>query len=441
MKTTVSNWSNYPVKDAMLTYWRGENIPTASKNWIARGLGRCYGDASLSDQIFSTVKHNHILAFAPESGMVCCQSGVSLHDLLEVFVPKGWFLPVTPGTKFITVGGALASDIHGKNHHVAGCFGDHVTSCTLILANGERMSCSPTENSEVFNATRGGMGLTGMIDTVTFKLKKIESCYIKQRQIKAKNLDEVLTLFDTYKSYTYSMAWIDCLKGGKNFGRSIMMMGEHATLEELNSNQRKKPLTGKVGRDINMPINLPGFVLNALSVKAFNWLYFHKNVKKVIENTVHYDPFFYPLDSILHWNRMYGKGGFVQYQFVLPINNSEEGLVKIMNRIRQKGWGSFLSVLKLFGKQESLISFPMEGYTLALDFPLKKGLFAFLDELDELVLELGGRIYLTKDARMKAATFENSYPHSQEFLSILKKINPDLIIQSDLAKRLSILPS
>ncbi|WKN43501.1 FAD-binding oxidoreductase [Tunicatimonas pelagia] len=441
MKTTVSNWSNYPVKDTTLTHWRGESIPADRKNWIARGLGRCYGDAALSDQILSTVKHNHILEFNPESGVICCQSGVSLHNLLEVFVPKGWFLPVTPGTKFITVGGALASDIHGKNHHIAGCFGDHVSSCTLLLADGKRIRCSPTENSEVFNATRGGMGLTGMIDTVTFQLKKIESSYIKQRQIKAQNLNEVLALFDKYKSYTYSMAWIDCLKGGKNFGRSIMMMGEHATLDELTSKQQQTPLISKVGHDINMPINLPGFVLNSLSVKAFNWLYFHKNVKKVIENTVHYDPFFYPLDSILHWNRMYGKKGFVQYQFVLPISNSKEGLVKIMDRIRQKGWGSFLSVLKLFGKQESLISFPMEGYTLALDFPLKKGLFNFLDELDELVLDLGGRIYLTKDARMKADTFMNSYPGSREFLQILKQINPDLTVQSDLAKRLSILPS
>lgn len=441
MKTTVSNWSNYPTKDATLTYWRGERIPANGKHWIARGLGRCYGDASLSDHIFSTVKHNHILEFNPETGSICCQSGISLHDLLKVFVPKGWFLPVTPGTKFITVGGALASDIHGKNHHVAGCFGDHVTSCTLILANGERMRCSPTENSEAFNATRGGMGLTGMIDTVTFQLKRIDTSYIRQRQIKAGNLTEVLALFEQYKSYTYSMAWIDCLKGGKNFGRSIMMMGEHASLSELSSKQRENPLTSKAGRDVTMPINLPGFVLNALSVKAFNWLYFHKNIKKVMENTVHYDPFFYPLDSILHWNRMYGKNGFVQYQFVLPIANSEAGLIHIMNRIQQKGWGSFLSVLKLFGKQDSLISFPMEGYTLALDFPLKRGLFTFLDELDELVLELGGRIYLTKDARMKASTFNQGYPNSQEFFSILKKINPDLTIQSDLAKRLSILPA
>ncbi len=441
MRTTVSNWNHYPVKDTELTYWRGESIADHTESWIARGMGRCYGDASLSDHIFSTLKHNHILDFDSEAGAVCCQSGVTLQDLLEVFVPKGWFLPVTPGTKFITVGGALASDIHGKNHHVAGCFGDHVTNCTLILPNGERVSCSPTENQEIFSATRGGMGLTGMIDTVTFNLKKIESSYIRQRQVKAKNLGEILELFDTYKSHTYSMAWIDCLKGGNNFGRSIMMMGEHATLDELTEKQRKSPLSSQVSPKINMPINLPEFVLNSFSIKAFNLLYYNKNTRKVIENTVHYDPFFYPLDSILNWNRMYGKNGFVQYQFVLPLNNSEAGLRKIMNQIRQRGWGSFLTVLKLFGKQDSLISFPMEGYTLALDFPMRRGLFTFLDELDQLVLELGGRIYLSKDARMKPETFQKGYPNSQEFLSILKKINPNLSVQSDLAKRLSILAS
>ena len=280
-----------------------------------------------------------------------------------------------------------------------------------------------------------------MIDTVTFNLKKIERSYIRQRQVKAKNLGEILELFDTYKSHTYSMAWIDCLKGGNNFGRSIMMMGEHATLDELTEKQRKSPLSSQVSPKINMPINLPEFVLNSFSIKAFNLLYYNKNTRKVIENTVHYDPFFYPLDAILNWNRMYGKNGFVQYQFVLPLNNSEAGLRKIMNQIRQRGWGSFLTVLKLFGKQDSLISFPMEGYTLALVFPMRRGLFTFLDELDQLVLELGGRIYLSKDARMKTETFQKGYPNSQEFLSILKKINPNLSVQSDLAKRLSILAS
>lgn len=436
MKQKVSNWSNYPVKETELINFRGE--VHSEKNYIARGMGRCYGDAALSDTVLSTLSHNLFLAFDEKTGILQCQAGVTLKDILDVFVPKGWFIPVTPGTKFITVGGALASDVHGKNHHVEGCFGDHVIEAVLITANGARISCSPTNNTELFNATRGGMGLTGMIDTVTFQLKKIETSYIKQRQIKAKNLAHIFELFEQHKDHTYSMAWIDCLKGGDGFGRSIMMMGEHATLEELDQAQQKNPLTTGKGNKINMPINLPSFALNKLSIKAFNWLYYAKNIKKDIENIVHYDGFFYPLDAILNWNRMYGKKGFVQYQFVLPLQTSEEGLRSILNRISQKGLGSFLAVLKLFGKQDSLISFPMEGYTLALDFPIKKGLFEFLDELDELVLAFGGRIYLSKDARMKAKTFWESYPNSQEFLKIIKDYNPNFNIKSDLSERLAI---
>lgn len=438
MKQKVSNWSNYPVIETEFSNWRGKKQELPEKNWIARGMGRCYGDASIAPNVVSTLAHNLILAFDQETGVVTCQSGVTLKELLDVFVPKGWFLPVTPGTKFVSVGGALASDVHGKNHHVEGCFGDHVIETTLITPNGEYTTCSPTHNTELYNATRGGMGLTGMIDTVTFRLKKIETSYIKQRQIKAKNLTEILSLFDQYKHHTYSMAWIDCLKGGKGFGRSIIMMGEHASLDELSEKQKKAPLSSGKGNLINMPVNLPGFVLNKLSIKAFNWLYYAKNIKPDFESVIHYDGFFYPLDAILNWNRMYGKDGFLQYQFVLPLDKSEEGLIKILDKIRKKGWGSFLAVLKLFGKQDSLISFPMEGYTLALDFPIKKGLFEFLDELDEVVVDLGGRIYLSKDARMKSEIFWKSYPNSQEFLSIIKDVNPQFDVQSALGERLAI---
>ncbi|MGJ3234257.1 FAD-binding protein [Marivirga sp.] len=436
MKQKVSNWSKYPKKESEVKNFRGEFIN--GSNTIARGMGRCYGDAALSDNILSTLNHNLLLSFNEQNGELTCQAGVTLKDILDVFVPKGWFVPVTPGTKFITVGGALASDVHGKNHHVEGCFGDHVTNCSLITADGSKIDCSSRNNKELFNATRGGMGLTGIIDTVTFKLKKIETSYINQRQIKAKNLSHIFELFEQYKDHTYSMAWIDCLKQGEQFGRSIMMMGEHSKMEDLNTKQKKNPLSTGKGNLMNMPINLPPFALNKLSIKVFNWLYYAKNTKQDMEGVVHYDGFFYPLDAILNWNRMYGKKGFVQYQFVLPIDNSEDGLKTILKKISEKGWGSFLAVLKLFGKQDSLISFPMEGYTLALDFPIKKGLFKFLDELDEVVISLGGRIYLSKDARMKANTFWESYPNSKEFIEIVKNYNPEFRISSDLSKRLAI---
>ncbi len=435
MNKKISNWSNYPVKDTELVNWNG-SFNGDLKKTIPRGMGRCYGDASLSERTISMLKHNLILSFDEENGIIKCQSGVTLKEILGVFVPRGWFLPVTPGTKYITVGGALASDIHGKNHHVDGCFGDHVISTDLVLSNGSRLSCSLNENEDVFNATRGGMGLTGIIDTVTFKLKKIETSFIKQKQIKAKNLQEILALFEEYKNYTYSMSWIDCLKGGKGFGRSIMMAGEHATIDDLSSVQMKDPLTNGKGNMINMPFNLPSLALNKLSIKTFNALYYAKNTKRVIQNVVHYDGFFYPLDSILNWNRMYGKKGFIQYQFVLPLSTSKDGLEMILNQIRKKGWGSFLAVLKLFGKQESLISFPLEGYTLALDFPIRKGLFEFLDELDQVVLDMGGRIYLSKDARMQSQIFWEGYPNAEKFKSIILKLNPDLNIYSDLFKRM-----
>lgn len=437
MKKSVTNWGKYPIitakeksftqKDELSVFLKEES------DIIARGLGRCYGDASLGDSIISTLKYDKVLYFDIKTGEIECEAGVSLADILGFVVPKGWFLPVTPGTKFITVGGAIASDVHGKNHHVEGCFSKHVSEMNILLADGSFVSCSSTHNKDLFEATCGGMGLTGIILSAKFQLKKIQTAYISQKQIKAKNLEEIIDLFQQYKDSTYSMAWIDCLKGGKQFGRSIMMAGEHALLDEV---KKENPLILPHKMKLTMPFNLPGFVLNTFSVKAFNFLFYQKNIKKVIENVIPYEPFFYPLDAILEWNRMYGRAGFVQYQFVLPLENSHKGLKDILSRIRKKGMGSFLAVLKLFGKQDSLISFPMEGFTLALDFPIKKGLFDFLDELDKIVLDYGGRIYLTKDARMKPEVFWQSYPYLEKFIRIIEKYNPDYKFSSMQTKRL-----
>jgi hypothetical protein len=281
------------------------------------------------------------------------------------------------------------------------------------------------------------MGLTGVITRIAFSLKKIETSYIRQRQVKAANLEELLGLFDTYKESTYSVAWIDCLKSGAGFGRSILILGEHASINELSAAQRSEPLKLPKSRQITFPFNLPSFVLNQFTVKAFNFLYYAKNTKKELNNIVSYEPFFYPLDAILHWNRGYGKKGFIQYQFVIPLEN-KEGLVRILKRISEKGMGSFLAVLKVFGKQDDLISFPMEGYTLALDFPIRTGLFEFLDELDAIVLEHNGRIYLSKDARMKPGIFWSSYPKAGEFVKVLDKYNPGRHYNSNQATRLQL---
>ena len=441
MKSVVSNWSNYPTREAEIVSLRKvDEIERLLQQGdvIARGLGRCYGDASLAQNIISTTQYCSILSFDPVTGVIECQSGVTLNELLQVFVPRGWFLPVTPGTKFITVGGAVASDVHGKNHHSEGSFSNHVLSLEVYTPALGAITCSPVENADLFWATCGGMGLTGIILKVKFKLKSIESAYIRQKQIKASNLGEVLDLFESHKSYTYSMAWIDCLKKGLHFGRSILIVGEHAKPAELKKVLPDKYLIPANKMEVSMPFYLPSLILNPFSIKVFNAFYYAKNLKKTIENVVPYEGFFYPLDAILHWNRMYGKRGFLQYQFVIPLEAGKKGLTEILKKINQKGMGSFLAVLKQFGKQESLISFPMEGYTLALDFPIRDGLFEFLDQLDEIVLGLGGRLYLSKDSRMKPEIFLNGYPRVKEFLQIISQYNPNFKVKSDLSDRLSI---
>jgi len=441
MKKEIANWGNYPSMESderLFSYLSdAQQYIKTSDHFIPRGNGRCYGDASLAPVTLNTTRFDKILSFDIPNGIFECESGITLDQVLDVIVPKGWFLPVTPGTKFITVGGAVASDVHGKNHHVDGCFSHHVEEMDLLLADGRLITCSPNEETDLFEATCGGMGLTGLITRVRFRLKKIGTSYIRQRQIKAANLEEILRLFDEYKDYTYSVAWIDCLKKGKAFGRSILILGEHATLSDLNQRQKKEPLQLPGKKQINFPFNLPSWILNSFTVKAFNFLYYGKNLKKTIDNVVNYEPFFYPLDAILHWHRGYGKKGFIQYQFVVPME-SRQGLIEILQKISEKGLGSFLAVLKVFGPQESLIGFPMKGYTLALDFPVRDGLFDFLDELDKIVLQYGGRLYMSKDARMKPGILQGSYRHLPRFLSIIEKYDPKGKIRSVQSDRLSL---
>ena len=416
-KSQISNWGNYPKVEAKIeqpAYISDVQKAVRDHNQlIARGNGRSYGDASLGRCVLSTRKLNKFLAFDTEMGIISCQAGVLLSEILEVITPKGFFLPVTPGTKFVTVGGAIAADVHGKNHHAEGCFSQHLISFELVDHEGELISCSPSENEGLFWQTVGGMGSTGVIVSATFYLKPIESVYIKQEALQARNLDEIMQFFAESESWTYTMAWIDCLQKGKNMGRSILLRGEHARREELPLKLRKEPLKFRKRLKLNIPFNFPGFVLNSLSIRVFNFLYYHKQLKKIRRGIVSYDPFFYPLDAINNWNRMYGKRGFTQHQFVLPKSTSREGLEEILTAISKSGHGSFLAVLKLFGDENPFApnSFPKEGYTLALDFPIKKGLPALLAKLDALVLKHGGRLYLAKDAFMSKEMFAKTYPN------------------------------
>lgn len=430
----ISGWGRFPVVDS--------NIVVASESsqlkkklqsgftGIVYANGRSYGDSALSDNVLYTSTINHFVKFDDRTGIVTCEAGVLLADITDVFVPKGWFLPVTPGTKFVSVGGAIASDVHGKNHHHDGCFSNFVVSLEVMLPNGDIVTCSKEDNSGLFHATCGGMGLTGVILRATLQLKKIASANMNVTTIKAQSLPEILALFDEHGGASYSVAWLDCLKSGREFGRALLMLGEHADRGSLDAAS---------GKSFAVPVNMPGFILNQYAVSAFNHFYYQK-VKtaeaRTIESLEHY---FYPLDRLLHWNRLYGKQGFVQYQFVIPKENGKEGLTKILKKVVESKKASFLSVLKLLGPENSnYLSFPMEGYTMALDFAVSPSLWRFLDDLDELVVSYGGRIYLAKDARMSEQIFKQSYPQWQKFVAARKELGADKVLQSLQSRRLGL---
>lgn len=430
----ISGWGNYPLIDAQVntpnTHSSLQHLLSSGFIGIARGLGRSYGDSSLAENVVDSLYLDHLLEFNEETGELNCGAGISLSELLQIFIPRGWFLPVTPGTRFITVGGAIASDVHGKNHHQDGCFSEHVQSLQLAIANGEIVNCSRQENPELFYATCGGMGLTGIITSARFTLKRIGSAYIDATTIKTKNLADTFEQFEAQEGIPYSVAWIDCLARGQKLGRSLLMLGDHAS-----DNDYKVAGDGK----LTVPIDMPAFLLNHFTVSAFNTMYYGKQMRRITHARQHYEPFFYPLDSILNWNRIYGKPGFTQYQFVIPKAAGLEGMTTILKRIADSGQGSFLSVLKAFGPaNDNYLSFPMEGYTLALDFKLQPSLFKLLDELDRIVLDYSGRIYLTKDVRMTEATFKQSYPGWQQFQEVRTRYGADNIFQSLQSKRLGI---
>ncbi|VGO19442.1 FAD-binding oxidoreductase [Pontiella sulfatireligans] len=424
----ISDWGNYPVIDAEVA---GFDTAEQLREKLARpgeviafGNGRSYGDASLQESMLLTRRFNKFLSFDEATGELCCQAGTLLSEILEVFAPRGWFLPVTPGTKFITIGGAIAADVHGKNHHVDGSFGQHVRSMDVMRNDGSVITCTPTENSDFFSVTVGGMGLTGVILNATFRLRKIETAYIREETIRAENLDDIMDGFEASNDWTYSVAWIDCLAKGDALGRSIMMRGEHATATELvDASHKQSPLVPKRGLQLDVPFVFPNFALNPLTMKAFNFVYYNKCRPGTHKRMVDYNSFFYPLDAIGNWNRIYGKRGFTQYQFVIPKEAGREGMRKILTRITESGLGSFLAVLKLFGEQESFMSFPMTGYTLALDFPISLKAMDLFKELDAMVADYGGRLYLAKDSRMSAAMFEKTYPNADAFRQAIAMLN------------------
>ncbi len=405
-------------------------METGGGDLIVHAMGRSYGDSSLSRNVVLTRRLNAILNFDPNTGIGVCESGVSLSDLIDVFLPRGWFLSVTPGTKYITVGGAIASDVHGKNHHKAGCFSTSVIGMDVLVPSGQIITCSPQTHRDLFRATCGGMGLTGVILSAVLKLQQVQSAFIDQEIIKCRNLWETIEAFHQYNLSTYSVAWIDCLSQGKDLGRSLLMVGEHAQSGRLRLPEIRRQ---------SVPFDIPGICLNPYSVSLFNALYYAKARQQHISNTVSLNTFFYPLDAVLDWNRMYGKNGFTQYQIVLPLESSHAGMKAILTRIARSGLGSFLAVLKLFGPEnENYLSFPLKGFTLALDFKMVSFLLPLLDELDRIVLDHAGRIYLSKDVRMKPETFQKSYPGLEKFRQIRRRYGATTRFNSLQSKRLEI---
>jgi FAD/FMN-containing dehydrogenase len=417
--TMATSWGNYPkVQHAKILplFWRDECIAfdAIDKSFLPYGLGRSYGDSCLNQDgvLLSTSRLNRFMSFDRDNGTLRCEAGVSLADILEVIVPQQWFLPVVPGTKFVTLGGAIANDIHGKNHHSAGTFGRHVLQFELLRSNGERVICSVEQNSELYAATIGGLGLTGLILWAEIKLMPVFSPFLQVEHIKFNDLPQFFELAkDSESQYQYTVAWIDCV--AKKPGRGIFMRANHTDIFDDKMLHRNKKL--------RVPFYFPNFCLNRLSVKYFNQIYYRKQKTECMQRIIHYENFFFPLDNLLNWNRIYGKRGFLQYQCVIPADD-QTIMEKILQRIATSGASSFLSVLKTFGdlKSPGMLSFPKSGVTLALDFPNRgEKTLTLLNELDEIVIKYNGKIYPAKDARMLASIFQKSYPLWKTFANYI----------------------
>lgn len=442
--TALSGWGRYPLLETDLLAPGDPRevgaLLAGSDGIVARGNGRAYGDAAVGvNRTLSTHHLNRMRAFDPRTGLLTVESGVLLADIIAAFLPRGFFPKVVPGTRYITVGGAIAADVHGKNHHRDGGFGDHVESFVLATGGGQILRCSRDENADAFYATIGGMGLTGTILEAAVRLMPVETGWVRQRTVVAPNLAAAVQAFEAYDDVTYSVAWIDCVAKGSHLGRSLIFLGEHARLDDLDARARADqfPPVGKPGQAV--PFDFPSFALNHLSVAAFNELYYRMGARKAGSPfLVATDPYFFPLDGIDNWNRIYGRRGFVQHQCVLPLQTAPASLAALLGAIARKGDASFLAVLKKLGSGTGLMSFPMKGYTLALDFPLRKSLLPFLDEIDKIVVEAGGRIYLAKDARQSRATLAAGYPNLDEFRQICRTLDPKNLIRSHLADRLGL---
>lgn len=411
----ISSWGRLGAPEhqvvAMSSRFEVPNLLKRNLPGIAHGMGRSYGDVCLNPDgiLWNTTGLDRFVSFNEDTGKLVCEAGVLLRDIQQLTLPRGWILPVTPGTQLVTVGGAIANDVHGKNHHVFGSFGDHVRHITLLRTNGEVIECGPELRNEWFTATVGGIGLTGFILTAEIQLRQIAGPWLESETIPYANLSEFFELADGSESaWEHTVSWIDCLSAK---GRGLFMRAN-----PFDADWRPEPKN----RKLTIPFVPPVSLVNSLTLSPFNAAYYNFKKRQTGRTIVHYEPFFYPLDNVLEWNRMYGPKGFYQYQSVVPRENGQDAVQAMLREIGLSGEGSFLAVLKTFGNRDSvgMLSFPQPGVTLALDFPNKsEKTLKLFDRLDSIVHEAGGRIYLAKDARMPRSLFEVGYPKITEFIS------------------------
>lgn len=394
--------------------WRSDPLPAAEarESVLPHACGRSYGDSCLNNggALLDVTGLDRFIALDEKAGRIRCEAGVTLAEILDEVVLRGWFLPVLPGTSRVSVGGAIANDIHGKNHHRVGTFGAHVTALELLRSSGERLVCTPDENRELFHATIGGLGLTGLILSAELRLVRVPGAGVTVQRVRFSNLDGFFELSLEDAQYEYTVAWVDCLAGGRKLGRGVYMRGDHAEFSG-------PPPSPRSGRKLRIPVDAPSGLLNRWTLGAFNAVYYHRAPRIPKHSVVPYTAFFFPLDVVKDWNRLYGRPGFLQYQCVLP-ESEPDVLRTILQRIGGSGEPAGLAVLKRFGgsKRVGLLSFPRPGFTLAVDFAFRgRSTLALLDELDAIVRDAGGAVYPAKDARMSAESFRDFFPEWEEF--------------------------
>ncbi len=439
--STLSGWGHYPLvaSKSLRPEFLSKICFPHDVSITPRGYGRSYGDAALNKTgvTLLTERLNRLLHFDEHTGLLTAEAGVSIKDIIDVFVPRGWFPAVVPGTQYVSLGGCIACDVHGKNHHKVGSFGNNVDNFKLLFANDLEIPCSNHHEAQLFWATIGGMGLTGLITEASCKLIPIESAYISSQYQASVDLEDSFIKLRESEQQPYSVAWLDCMHSGKKLGRGIIFSGHHATKAELPPTITQ-PLALTHHRQTNIGMMLPSGILNRHLITLYNNHFYRKHKRKAGPHICGLQPFFFPLDNLKNWYRLYGKKGMLQYQFVVPEEQAFTAVKTILEETLKQKKPAFLAVLKHLGEENSgLLSFPQQGFTVALDFPLRTpGLFALLDQLDEIVLQYHGRVYLAKDARMQAQTFKAMYPHYSSWQKIKAKHDPDNRFHSSLAERL-----